>query len=73
MGVRSATGLPILRAIVADERDPGRLSMLKNNYVRASRQKIAQSLIDQSLQGTCGELLFVLEHSLELYDTILLE
>jgi len=47
--------------------------MLKNNYVRASRQKIAQSLIDQSLQGTCGELLFVLEHSLELYDTILLE
>jgi len=49
--VRSATGLAILRAIVADERDPGRLSMLKNNYVRASRQKNAQSLIDQSLQG----------------------
>ena len=62
--ISGATGLAILRAIVAGERDPGRLSTLKNNHIRASREEIAQSL-----EGDWrSELLFVLEQSLELYD-----
>ena len=54
----------ILRAIVAGERDPVRLSTLKHGRVRASRGEIARSL-----EGNWREeLLFVLEQSLELYD-----
>ena len=65
--ISGATGLAILRAIVAGERDPNRLSTLKNNNIRASREEIAQSL-----EGDWrSELLFVLEQSLELYDTFL--
>jgi transposase len=65
--ISGATGIAILRAIVAGERDPGRLSTLKNNHIRASREEIAQSL-----EGDWrSEQLFVLEQSLELYDTYL--
>jgi len=65
--ISGATGMAILRAIVAGERDPGRLSTLKNNRIRASREEIAQSL-----EGDWrNEQLFVLEQSLELYDTYL--
>lgn len=65
--ISGATGLAILRAIVAGERDPGRLSSLKNSRIRASREEIAQSL-----EGDWrSELLFVLEQSLELYDIYL--
>ena len=56
--------MAILRAIVAGERDPHRLSTFKHNRVRASREEIAQSL-----EGNWREeLLFVLEQSLEHYD-----
>jgi transposase len=62
--ISGVTGMAILRAIVAGERDPHRLSTLKHNRVRASREEIARSL-----EGNWREeLLFVLEQSLELYD-----
>ena len=65
--ISGATGLAILRAIVAGERDPDRLSALKNNRIRATREEIAHSL-----EGDWrSELLFVLEQSLELYDIYL--
>ena len=62
--ISGVTGMAILRAIVAGERNPERLSALKHNRVRASREEIARSL-----EGNWREeLLFVLEQSLELYD-----
>lgn len=62
--ISGVTGMAILRAIVAGERDTVKLSTLKHNRVRASREEIAQSL-----EGNWREeLLFVLEQSLELYD-----
>ncbi len=62
--ISGVTGMAILRAIVAGERDPQRLSALKHNRIRASRGEIARSL-----EGNWREeLLFVLEQSLELYD-----
>src|SRR3954447_13819070 len=62
--ISGVTGMAILRAIVAGERDTEKLSTLKHNRVRASREEIARSL-----EGTWREeLLFVLEQSLELYD-----
>ena len=58
------TGMAILRAIVAGERDTERLAAYKHNRVRASREEIARSL-----EGNWREeLLFVLEQSLQLYD-----
>jgi hypothetical protein len=62
--ISGKTGLAILRAIVAGERDPTKCSSLKHNRIRASREAIAQSL-DGNWRG---ELVFVLEQSLELYD-----
>ncbi len=62
--ISGATGMAILRAIVAGERDAEKLSALKHALVRASREEIARSL-----EGNWREeLLFVLEQSLELYD-----
>jgi transposase len=62
--ISGVTGMAILRAIAAGEHDPQKLSTLKHNRVRASREQIAQSL-----EGNWrDELLFVLEQSLELYD-----
>ncbi|MGP0072531.1 MAG: IS110 family transposase [Bryobacteraceae bacterium] len=67
--ISGVTGMAILRAIVAGERDPDRLSTLKHGRVRASRGEIARSL-----EGNCREeLLFVLEQSLELYDLYVLK
>jgi transposase len=61
--ISGVTGMAILRAIVAGERDPERLAALKHNRVRASREEIARSL-----EGNWREeLLFVLEQSLDLY------
>jgi len=63
--ISGATGMAILRDIVRGERDPERLAMHKHSRIRASRQEIAQSL-----EGTWRpELLFVLEQSLDLYQT----
>src|SRR5438270_7542767 len=39
-----ATGMAILRAIVAGERDPNKLASRKNSLIRATRAQIAQSL-----------------------------
>jgi hypothetical protein len=58
--ISGVTGMAILRAIVAGERDPHRLSALKHNRVRTTREEIARSL-----EGNWREeLLFVLEQSL---------
>ena len=62
--ISGVTGMAMLRAIIAGERNPERLATLKHNRVRASREEIARSL-----EGNWREeLLFVLEQSLELYD-----
>jgi len=63
--ISGTTGLAILYDIVRGERDPYKLAMHKHSRIRASRQEIARSL-----QGTWRqELLFVLEQSLDLYQT----
>jgi transposase len=63
--ISGTTGMAILRDIVKGERDPEKLAMHKHSRIRASRHEIAQSL-----EGTWRqELLFVLEQSLDLYQT----
>lgn len=58
------TGLRIIRAIVAGERDPHRLAALRHPQCKKSEAEIAQALT-----GTWREEhLFVLQQSLELYD-----
>ena len=65
--ISGTTGMKILRAIVKGEHDPQKLAMHKHGRIQASRAEIARSL-----EGTWRpELLFVLEQSLELYDTYL--
>lgn len=65
--ISGATGMAILRAIVAGERNCDKLAGLKNSLIQASRAEIAQSLEGDWRE----ELLFVLQQSLELYDTYL--
>jgi hypothetical protein len=65
--ISGATGMAILRAIVAGERDPDKLASRKNSLIRATRAQIAQSLEGDWRE----ELLFVLEQSLEIYDMYL--
>jgi transposase len=58
------TGLAIVRAIAAGERDPMRLAALRHRRIRASQQQIAASL-----QGNWRpELVFVLRQELAQYD-----
>jgi transposase len=65
--ISGVTGMTILRAIVAGKRDPDELASLKDCRIRATQKQIAQSL-----QGDWrNELLFILQQSLELYDTYL--
>jgi transposase len=65
--ISGTTGMKILRDIVKGERDPEKLALHKHGRIQASRAEIARSL-----EGTWRpELLFVLEQSLELYDTYL--
>jgi transposase len=65
--ISGTTGMKILRDIVKGERDPQKLAMHKHGRIQASRAEIARSL-----EGTWRpELLFVLEQSLDLYDTYL--
>lgn len=62
--VTGVTGLAILRAIVAGERDPVKLACLRNPACKSSEDEIAKALT-----GTWQpEHLFVLKQSLELYD-----
>lgn len=62
--VAGVSGMKILRAIVAGERDPVRLASLADAQVRASREEIAQALSGHYT----GEHLFVLGQALELFD-----
>lgn len=62
--ITGVTGLSILRAIVAGERDPLTLARLRNPACKSSEQDIVKALT-----GTwAAEHLFVLKPSLELYD-----
>lgn len=62
--VTGVTGLAILRAIVAGERDPLVLARLRNPACKSSEEDIVKALT-----GTWAtEHLFVLKQSLELYD-----
>jgi len=62
--VTGVTGLKILRAIVAGERDPLRLAQFRNPACKSSTDKIAQALTGRWLP----EHLFVLRQSVEFYD-----
>ena len=65
--ISGTTGMKILRDIVSGERDPEKLALHKHARIQASREEIARSL-----EGTWRpELIFVLEQSLDLYDTYL--
>src|SRR6185436_5485648 len=62
--VTGVTGLAILRAIVAGERDPQRLAAFKDHRIKASAETIAKAL-----EGDYrAEHLFVLQQALELHD-----
>lgn len=63
--ITGQTGLAIIRAIVAGERNPRMLAQLRNYRIRASEAEIAKSL-----EGTWKEEhLFCLAQALSLYDT----
>lgn len=62
--ISGCTGLAIIRAILAGDRDPGKLAELRHDGIRASKKEIAKSL-----EGNWREeLIFNLRQSLELYD-----
>lgn len=62
--VTGVTGLKIIRAIVAGERDPLKLAQQRNPACKSSKDMIAQALT-----GTwTAEHLFVLRQSLQFYD-----
>lgn len=62
--VTGQTGLAIIRAIVAGERDPHKLAALRHSNCHKQEEEIARALT-----GTWrAEHLFVLKQSLELYD-----
>lgn len=65
--ITGATGLAILDAIVAGERDPAELAKLRDPRVKASRETIQKSL----LGNWRDEHLFTLQQSLELYRSYL--
>jgi transposase len=63
--ISGLTGQAIIRAIVAGERDPGKLAGLSDRRVHASQEEIAKSL-----EGNWrAELLFVLQQEVDMYDT----
>lgn len=63
--IAGKTGLDIVRAIVAGERDPHKLAQLRNYRVRASEATIAKSLMGNWRE----EHLFCLAQALKLFDT----
>jgi len=63
--ITGATGMRILRAILAGERDPVQLAAMKDPRVRSSREQIAKALHGDYR----AEHLFALQQSLELHDT----
>lgn len=62
--VMGVTGLKILRAIVAGERDPMKLAEHRDPNCKNSKEVICESLIGNYQE----EHLFCLKHALELYD-----
>src|SRR6266508_3435286 len=62
--ITGTTGMAILRAIVAGERDPVALAQLRNPGCKSAEEKLAKAM-----QGTWqAQYLFVLKQALELYD-----
>jgi transposase len=62
--ITGLTGLKILRAIIAGERDPEQLAQLRHERIRASEAEIVKSL-----QGNWREEhLFALKQAVQLYD-----
>jgi transposase len=62
--ITGTTGMAIIRAIVAGERDPLTLAQLRNAACRSGEEKFVQAL-----QGTWrAEYLFVISQALALYD-----
>lgn len=62
--ITGTTGMAILRAIVAGERDPVGLAQLRNPGCKSSEEKLAKAM-----EGTWqAPYLFVLKQALELYD-----
>lgn len=64
--VNGVTGLAILRAIVAGERDPQKLAKLRDPHCRKSEEEIAEQLSGHWRE----DHLFSLEQSLKMYDAI---
>jgi transposase len=63
--ISGKSGMAILRAILKGERDPYKLAELCDRRVQASRKEVAQSL-----EGNWREeLLFIVQQSLDLYDS----
>lgn len=63
--ITGKTGMKIIRAILAGERDPLKLSELRDPRIKASPEKIAAAL-----QGDYrAELLFILQQEVTLYET----
>ena len=64
--ITGETGMKIIRAIIAGERDPVQLAKLKNYRIRASAATIAKALTGDYRE----EHLFCLKQELELYDAL---
>ncbi len=62
--VTGVTGLRIIRALLAGERDPQRLAALRDFRIKASRETIAKALVGDYRP----EHLFALRQAVELYD-----
>lgn len=62
--VAGVTGMAIIRAIVAGERDPQKLAALRHRRTEATSEEIAESLVGNWRE----DLLFVLGQELALYD-----
>ena len=63
--ITGVTGMSILRAILAGERDCIKLAQLRHPQIKSSAQEIAKAL-----EGDyCQEHLFALQTALELYDS----
>jgi hypothetical protein len=62
--ISGVTGMAIIRSIVAGERNPDKLSQLKDRRIHSSVEEIAKALSGDYRE----EHLFVLQQELELYD-----
>jgi transposase len=62
--ITGATGMRIIRAILAGERDPAVLAALRDQRVKASEETIRQALIGNDRE----EHVFALSQAVELYD-----